>query len=105
MVFPLDPLHLPRHPSQLYEAFFEGIFLFAVLWALRKRFSFSGAIFSLFITGYGVVRFFIEFFREPDAQLGFVLGPLSMGQVLCLLMIAVGVSIFAIRREQAAEAG
>ena len=95
MVFPLDPLHLLRHPSQLYEAFFEGIVLFAVLWVVRKRFSFTGALFALYIMGYGVVRFFIEFFREPDVQLGFVLGPFSMGQLLCLLMIAAGAAIYA----------
>jgi phosphatidylglycerol---prolipoprotein diacylglyceryl transferase len=97
MVFPLDPLHLLRHPSQLYEAFFEGIVLFAVLWVLRKRFSFTGALFALYVAGYGLIRFFIEFFREPDAQLGFVLGPFSMGQLLCLLMIAAGAGIYALR--------
>ncbi len=97
MVFPLDPLHLPRHPSQLYEAFFEGIFLFAVLWLVRKRFSSTGALFALYIMGYGLVRFFIEFFRQPDAQLGFVFGPLSMGQLLCLLMIAAGAAIYTLR--------
>ena len=97
MVFPLDPLHLLRHPSQLYEAFFEGIVLFAVLWVVRKRFPFTGALFAFYIIGYGVVRFFIEFFREPDVQLGFVLGPFSMGQLLCLLMILAGGAIYALR--------
>jgi phosphatidylglycerol:prolipoprotein diacylglycerol transferase len=97
MVFPLDPLRLLRHPSQLYEAFFEGIVVFAVLWMVRKRFSFTGALFALYIMGYGAVRFFIEFFRQPDAQLGFVLGPFSMGQLLCLLMIAAGAAIYVIR--------
>jgi phosphatidylglycerol---prolipoprotein diacylglyceryl transferase len=97
MVFPLDPLRLLRHPSQLYEAFFEGIVLFAVLWVVRKRFSFTGALFALYIMGYGAVRFFIEFFRQPDAQIGFVLGPFSMGQILCLLMIAAGAAIYVIR--------
>ena len=100
MVFPLDPLRLLRHPSQLYEAFFEGIFLFAVLWTIRKRVPFTGALFALCVMGYGVVRFFIEFFREPDAQLGFVLGPFSMGQLLCLLMILAGGAIYTLRREQ-----
>jgi phosphatidylglycerol:prolipoprotein diacylglycerol transferase len=100
MVFPLDPLRLLRHPSQLYEAFFEGIFLFAVLWTIRKRVPFTGALFALYIMGYGVVRFFIEFFREPDTQLGFVLGPFSMGQLLCLLMILAGGAIYTLRREQ-----
>ena len=98
MLFPLDPKHLLRHPSQLYEALFEGIVLFAILWALRKRFSFTGAIFALYVMGYGCVRFFIEFFREPDAQLGFVLGPFSMGQLLCLAMMAAGAEIYVLRR-------
>ncbi len=99
LVFPLDPTHLLRHPSQLYEAFFEGIALFALLWTIRKRFTFTGALFAVYITGYGVVRFFIEFFREPDVQLGFVLGPFSMGQLLCLMMIGTGMILYAIRRE------
>ncbi|MDP2839060.1 MAG: prolipoprotein diacylglyceryl transferase, partial [Syntrophales bacterium] len=97
MLFPLDPKHLLRHPSQLYEAFFEGIVLFAVLWTVRKKFSTTGALFAFYIMGYGVVRFFIEFFREPDVQLGFVLGPFSMGQLLCLLMILAGAAIYALR--------
>jgi len=99
MVFPLDPLHLLRHPSQLYEAFFEGIVLFAVLWLIRRKSPFDGALFAFYLIGYGVIRFFIEFFREPDTQLGFVLGPFSMGQLLCLLMIAAGGSLYALRRK------
>ena len=99
MVFPQDPKHLLRHPSQLYEAFFEGIVLFAVLWAVRKKFSTTGALLAFYIMGYGLVRFFIEFFREPDAQLGFVLGPFSMGQLLCLLMILAGATVYAVRRK------
>ncbi|MBN1615213.1 MAG: prolipoprotein diacylglyceryl transferase [Deltaproteobacteria bacterium] len=98
MVFPLDPFRLLRHPSQLYEALFEGFFLFAFLSIIRKRITFTGAIFALFIIGYGLVRFFIEFFREPDAQLGFVFGPFSMGQVLCLIMMVAGGAIYAVRR-------
>ena len=93
MIFPQDPLQAVRHPSQLYEAFFEGLALFAVLWAIRKRSPFDGFLLALYIMGYGLVRFFIEFYREPDAQLGFVWASLSMGQVLCLLMMAVGAAI------------
>jgi phosphatidylglycerol:prolipoprotein diacylglycerol transferase len=103
MVFPLDPLRLLRHPSQLYEAFFEGIVLFAVLWMIRKKSPFDGALFAFYLIGYGLIRFFIEFFREPDAQLGFVLGPLSMGQILCFLMIAAGGWIYGSRRAAMAE--
>jgi phosphatidylglycerol---prolipoprotein diacylglyceryl transferase len=97
MVFPLDPLHLLRHPSQLYEAFFEGIVLFAALWSIRKKNPFEGALFAYYLIGYGSIRFFIEFFREPDAQLGFVLGPFSMGQLLCFLMIAAGAMVYLFR--------
>lgn len=99
MVFPQDPLHLLRHPSQLYEAFFEGVVLFVVLWLVRKRNSVEGGLFAFYLIGYGAIRFFIEFFREPDVQLGFVLGPFSMGQLLCFVMIAAGGSIYAIRRK------
>jgi len=95
--FPLDSLHQLRHPSQLYEAFFEGIVLFIVLWSLRKRVRISGALFALYLIGYGMVRFFLEFFREPDQQLGFVLGQFTMGQILCFTMILSGIVILVIR--------
>jgi len=94
MYFPTDVTYQLRHPSQLYEAFFEGIFLFAVLWCIRKRSRFDGFLSAVYIVGYGCVRFFIEFYREPDAHLGFVLGPLSMGQVLCVVMILSGIFIY-----------
>jgi phosphatidylglycerol---prolipoprotein diacylglyceryl transferase len=100
MFFPLDYENMLRHPSQLYEAFFEGVVLFVILWSLRKKFSFTGAILALYITGYGIFRFFIEFFREPDAHLGYILGPLSMGQLLCLAMIIAGGAIFFYRRRR-----
>lgn len=87
MRFPQDPQNLLRHPSQLYEAFFEGIFLFIVLWSLKRTLKTNGAMLSFYLFGYGFVRFFIEFTREPDAHLGFVLGSLSMGQVLCIVMM------------------
>ena len=90
MIFPQAPNHALRHPSQLYEAFFEGIFLFLLLWSLRRRVRLPGAMLGLYLIGYGTVRFFIEFFRQPDAHLGFVLSFFSMGQVLCVLMIGVG---------------
>ena len=102
MFFPLDPTHRLRHPSQLYEAFFEGIVLFAVLWLIRRRSPFPGALFALYLMGYGLARFIIEFVREPDAQLGFVLGPLSMGQLLSLVMVAGGGLLYALRRQMAA---
>lgn len=100
MFFPLDPAHLLRHPSQLYEAFFEGVVLFVILWSIRKRSLFDGFLLSLYIIGYGLVRFCIEFFREPDGQLGFVLLGLTMGQLLCILMMAAGWSILSLRKSQ-----
>ena len=98
MVFPLDPQGLPRHPSQLYEALFEGVVLFALLWLIRRRSPFDGALFSFYLIGYGMVRFFIELLREPDVHLGFILGSFSMGQLFCLAMIAAGAWIYAYRR-------
>ncbi|MBN1547415.1 MAG: prolipoprotein diacylglyceryl transferase [Syntrophaceae bacterium] len=94
MMFPADPLGLLRHPSQLYEAFFEGIVLFVLLWLLRRKRPFEGFLAAVYLIGYGTVRFFIEFYREPDSQLGFVLGPFSMGQVLCFVMILSGMVIW-----------
>jgi phosphatidylglycerol:prolipoprotein diacylglycerol transferase len=104
MVFPLDPLQLVRHPSQLYEAFFEGLALFAVLWAIRKKSPFDGFLLALYVMGYGLVRFCIEFFREPDAHIGFVWVSLTTGQILCLLMMATGAAIL-VRRYYTAGAG
>jgi len=94
MYFPLAPEKALRHPSQLYEAFFEGVFLFAVLWSVRRAKAPGGAMLAFYLMGYGLVRFFIEFFREPDAHIGFVVGAFSMGQVLCAAMIAAGAILF-----------
>ena len=75
MVFP-DGGPLPRHPSQLYEALLEGVLLFTILWAVRakpwqnRRFWPHGSIFALFLSGYGCARFIVEWFREPDQQIG-----------------------------------
>ena len=86
MVFPMGG-PLARHPSQLYEAVMEGAVLFILLWLLCKRRFQDGMMVGFFLLFYGAFRFFLEFFREPDAQLGFILGPLTMGQVLSLGMI------------------
>ena len=87
------PPGLPRHPSQLYEAVLEGIVLFAVLWAIyraggrQRPWLMTGTGFA----GYGLARVLVEFFREPDGQLGFVLGgAATMGQLLSLPMVAIG---------------
>ncbi len=98
MYFPLDASQSLRHPSQLYEALFEGLFLFIVLWMIRKRSPFTGFTVGLYVFGYGLVRFIIEFFREPDVQLGFVLGFNTMGQVLCTLMMLAGIAVILWRR-------
>ena len=98
MVFPGGG-PLPRHPSQLYEAFFEGLVLFVLLWALRHRpyqgFRLwpHGSLLALFFISYGILRFLIEFTREPDAQIGLI-GFFSMGQILCCIMIVAGVLLW-----------
>lgn len=98
MYFPMDPLHRLRHPSQLYEALFEGIFLFIILWSMRKRDHFDGFLISIYLIGYGLVRFIIEFFRDPDPQVGFILGAITMGQLLCMCMIVLGIGIYWMRK-------
>ncbi|MBU1341241.1 MAG: prolipoprotein diacylglyceryl transferase [Proteobacteria bacterium] len=90
MYFPTDPAHSLRHPSQLYEAFFEGIVLFVILWMLRRKKRFIHLMFSLYLIGYGSIRFIIEFFRKPDDHLNYVFYIFTMGQVLCFLMILTG---------------
>jgi phosphatidylglycerol:prolipoprotein diacylglycerol transferase len=99
MYFPLDRTNQLRHPSQIYEAFFEGIFLFLILWGIRKKRYFEGFFIPVYLMGYGAVRFFIEFFREPDPQLGFIIGFLTMGQILCLVMILSGAGFFYMRHK------
>jgi phosphatidylglycerol:prolipoprotein diacylglycerol transferase len=98
MYFPAAPGESLRHPSQLYEAFFEGIFLFAVLWFLKGRVRLRGAMLALYLAGYGLVRFFIEYTRQPDDHLGFVLPGLTMGQLLCLAMIISGLLFLIVLR-------
>lgn len=89
MIFP-GAGSLPRHPSQIYEAFFEGIVLFILLYAVHLKSRTTGIVISSFLIFYGCIRFFLEFFRQPDLQLGCILGPLTMGQILCVIMAAAG---------------
>lgn len=101
MIFPSDPLHVPRHPSQLYEALAEGVLLGLVLWMLDRRsqaagWYWNGLLTSAFLVGYALVRFLLEFTRQPDAQLGFVLGAFSMGQLLSAIMLVIGVVLLAV---------
>jgi phosphatidylglycerol:prolipoprotein diacylglycerol transferase len=93
MVFPRGG-ELARHPSQLYEASLEGGVLFLILWFLKDRKIPSGGLLAVFIFFYGVFRFFVEFFREPDAHIGFVLGPFTMGQILTSFMIIGGIVLY-----------
>lgn len=90
MVFPAAGPE-PRHPSQLYEAILEGLVLFLVLWWLHRRKAPHGVPFFSFFLLYGSFRFVIEFFRQPDAHLGFLWAGATMGQVLSLPMILAGV--------------
>jgi len=89
MVFPQGG-NIPRHPSQLYEAFFEGLVLFIVLWLYKERKKREGDVFALFLMLYGAFRFFCEFFREPDSQVGYILGIVTMGQILSGSMLFAG---------------
>ena len=82
---------LPRHPSQLYQAFLEGVVLFILLNWYRRQSPPVGAISGLFLVGYGTARILAEFFREPDAQVGYLLGGwLTEGQLLSLPMVLLG---------------
>lgn len=92
MIFPKDPDLLPRHPSQLYEAFLEGAVLWLILRVLTQRglLTRPGIMTGTFIAGYGVFRFAVEFVREPDATL---FGPLTRGMAYSLPMVVVGLGI------------
>ena len=92
MYFPASPALL-RFPSQLNEAFLEGIVLFVLLWAIRNRKGFSGQFVFWYLVSYGLARFVGEFFRQPDEQIGYVLGYFTLGQVFSLLMILGGLGL------------
>jgi len=93
-----------RHPSQLYEAFLEGVVLFLVLWFYSRKPRPAMATSALFLIVYGIGRFLVEFVRVPDQQLGYLaLGWVTMGQVLSLPMIIVGVILFVLAHRRAAE--
>jgi phosphatidylglycerol:prolipoprotein diacylglycerol transferase len=101
MVFP-EGGPLPRHPSQLYEAFLEGVILFILLWLLKERVkNQTGVLSSIFLIGYSIIRFTVEFFREPDPQLGYLAGFITMGQVLSLLMLLAGIILLGLRMKAA----
>jgi phosphatidylglycerol:prolipoprotein diacylglycerol transferase len=98
-------INLPRHPSQLYEALLEGVVLWLIIWLMRNRKPFKGFLIGMYLTGYGLFRFFIEYFREPDEDLGYRIQlipndlpaalahpPLSFstGQILSFAMVLLG---------------
>lgn len=93
--FPTDPSNC-RYPSQLFEAFGEGFFLFIILYLISKKITKPGILSSIFLLFYGLIRFIIEYFREPDSQIGYILGEegflkgLSLGQILSLLTAIAG---------------
>ena len=89
--------NIPRHPSQLYESFLEGIILFVILNLIffKKRYK-IGTVSFAFLIFYGIFRFLSEFFREPDIQIGYIIGSLSMGMLLSLLMIFFGIILYKI---------
>ncbi|ACL30788.1 prolipoprotein diacylglyceryl transferase [Buchnera aphidicola] len=84
---------LPRHPTQLYEFFLEGILLFFIIYFFSKKDRPTGSISGLFLIFYGLFRIFIEFFREPDPQIGLLKNIITMGQILSLPMIIAGLII------------
>lgn len=95
MVFQNAAGPLPRHPSQLYQFALEGVALFVILWLYSSKPRPRGALSALFLIGYGVFRFAVEFFREPDDFLGLLALNLSMGQWLSAPMILAGIGLFA----------
>ena len=84
---------LPRHPSQLYEAFLEGPVMFLILYLVSKKVHRDGVVIWSFIALYGLFRFLVEFVREPDEQIGFLFGGVSMGQLLSLPMFLLGAAM------------
>jgi phosphatidylglycerol:prolipoprotein diacylglycerol transferase len=106
MVFPGGG-PLPRHPSQLYEALLEGVLLFVILWFLKEKKNPPaswphGYLVAVFMLLYGVFRIAVEFFREPDAHLGFIMAGMTMGQLLSGFMIVAGAALLLFRRGKAA---
>lgn len=102
MVFPQSGSDLPRHPSQAYQFLGEGLLLFGLLWLYARHPRPVGAVSGAFLTGYGLLRFGAENFREPDAHLGLLALGMSMGQWLCVPMLLAGLALWmgALRRGQ-----
>lgn len=105
MVFPAtDPAAVPRHPSMLYEAFLEGILLFAILWVYSRKPRATGNVAGLFLCCYGAFRFVVEFVRQPDPHIGYLAFDwLTMGQILSIPMILLGVAFILLPIKPAAR--
>jgi len=94
MVFPADPLGLARHPSQLYQFALEGCLLFVIVFTFSRQPRPTGAVAGVFLTAYGVLRFTAEFFRQPDAHIGYqAFGWMTRGQLLCVPMVIIGLAM------------
>lgn len=102
IIFPFGGA-VPRHPSQLYEAALEGVLLFIILWNLRDHLPKPGSMVCVFLAGYGSIRFILEFFRQPDPQIGLFLGVFSMGQILCLGMLIAAVILWLLLPDEQAK--
>ena len=101
-IFPTDPFGILRHPSQLYESLGEGLLLFLILLLISQKTNIKGVVSSSFLIFYGSIRFIIEFFRQPDSHIGYVVFDfISMGQLLCLPMIVIGFLILFYSRKNA----
>lgn len=94
MVFPQSQTIIPRHPSQIYQMLLEGLLLFIILWLYARTAPSRGKISAAFLIGYGILRFIVEYFREPDDFLGTLGLGLSMGQWLCVPMVAAGIAMW-----------
>ena len=96
MVFPkaLDPEGIARHPSQLYQAFLEGLVLFLIVFWFSAKPRLRGVVSGVFLIGYSTFRFLVEFVREPDQGIGFdLLGWMTRGQLLCIPMFILGAGL------------
>ena len=91
-----------RHPSQLYEAFLEGIVLFVILIFVKKRLKNlnPGYISGIFLIFYSIFRFICEFYRVPDEQIGYLLLNLTLGQIISIIFLAIGITIFSLKNEK-----
>ena len=96
MVFPQSGTAVPRHPSQVYQFFLEGLLLFVVLWLFARKARPMGQVAAAFLIGYGILRFVAEYFREPDAHLVWLKEAtgLTMGQWLCVPMVVLGIVLW-----------